>query len=378
MHVAYVCADPGIPVLGSKGASIHVQQIVRAFQRRGDTVTVYCTRTGDGTADALGGARIVTRPVSRGDAASRERDVAAASVELAAHAEADGCDLVYERYTLFSDASARIGAPGIVEVNAPLIEEQRAYRHLVNEGEAIAVTEHVLNRASVVACVSDPVAHWARTHGAPSPIIAANGVDTRAFSPAPDGGDALQVVFVGSLKPWHGVDVAIDALSGLDGVELTILGDGPERASLERQAARRGTAVRWLGALPHARVPEVLSTMHAGLAPYPADAGTYFSPLKVYEYLAAGLAVVASDIGELPAVIEHGVTGMLVLPGDTAELRAAIETLRDDRPLARQLGIAARKQALARHDWDRTLESILAAVDVSAPALAGRGGEVRA
>lgn len=363
MHVAYLCADPGIPVLGSKGASVHVQQIVRAFRRRGDTVTVYCTRRGDGDPSVLDGARIVERRVPRGDTAERERAVTAASAALAAQARADGCDLVYERYSLFSTAAAEVGAPSIVEVNAPLVDEQRRYRGLVDEAGAIAATHTLLSHASVVAGVSRAVADWARAHGASHPVVAPNGVDTRRFAPARIDDGVLRAVFVGSLKPWHGVDVAVDALAGLDGVELTIVGDGPERTPLERRAVARGVTPRWLGAVPHDRIPAVLSGMHVGLAPYPPDAGDYFSPLKVFEYLAAGLAVVGSECGQLPSLLDG--TGILVPPGDAGGLRRALRGLRDDRESARRLGDRARTRAVERHDWDRTLDAILTAGTVT-------------
>jgi len=376
MRVAYLCADPGIPVLGSKGASIHVQQIVRAFRRRGDEVTVYCTRAGSGSAEVLDGARVVSRAVGRGEAAERERSVARAAGELAGLAALDGCDLVYERYSLFSDAAIRVGVPSIVEVNAPLIEEQRDYRTLSDEAGAAVTTRRLFSGASVVACVSDPVAGWARTHGAARPVVAPNGVDTRSFRPALIDDGPLRLVFVGSVKPWHGVDVALDAIAGIEGVELTVLGDGPERGSLEQRARECGAPVRFLGALSHADVPAVLTGMHVGLAPYPADAGDYFSPLKAYEYLAAGLAVVASAVGQLPDLLHGGKSGILVPPSDSAALRRAIIDLRDDRAQARRLGREARRQAVRSHDWDRTLDGILSGLDADRPGSEGRTNAV--
>ncbi|GAA3653579.1 glycosyltransferase family 4 protein [Microbacterium marinilacus] len=375
MRIAYLCADPGIPVLGDKGASIHVRQIVRAFVRRGDEVTIYCTRRdgapGDeasaparATEHGLDGVRIVEVPVPRVPAAERERAVATAAAELARLAAEDGCDLVYERYALFSDASARLseasGVPSIVEVNAPLIDEQRTYRTLVDEATARRATARVLARATVVAAVSAPVAAWAEEHGAARAVVAPNGVDTAAFSSATHASAGpLRACFVGSLKPWHGVDVAIDAMAGLGGVELTVVGEGPERPALEARARRRGADVRFTGAVPSGDVPRILAGMHAGLAPYPPHAGEYFSPLKVYEYLAAGVAVVASRAGQVPSIVTDGATGLLVAPGDAAELRAALARLRDDRALASRLGASGRATALGRHDWSVVLDGIL-------------------
>ncbi|WP_232531713.1 glycosyltransferase family 4 protein [Microbacterium halophytorum] len=362
MRVAYICADPGIPVLGTKGASIHVQQIVRALRRRGADVTVYCTRRGDGDEALLGGARVVEDRVPRADPGQRELLVAAAAARLAERADADGCDLVYERYALFSDAAARVGAPAVVEVNAPLIDEQRTHRSLVHAAESEAVTRDLLSRADVVACVSEPVAEWAGRFGAPHARVVPNGVDTRAFSPASHGDGPLRVAFVGSLKPWHGVEVAIEAVAGLDGTELVVVGDGPERSRLEELAAARGAPVTWLGAVPHGQVPGVLASAHAGVAPYPERAETYFSPLKVYEYMAAGLAIAASDAGQIPSIIDHGRTGLLVPPGDAVALRRTLAALRDDRMVASGLGAAARERAVRHHDWDRTLATILDAL----------------
>lgn len=358
MRVAYVCTDPGIPVDGSKGASVHVQQIVRAFERRGDDVTVYATRA---ESTALGNAPIVTVPVGRGNAAERERAVARAAGEIAERIAGDGCDLVYERLSLFSDAAARVSIPAVVEVNAPLVEEQRIHRTLEDEAGAVSAVHRVLSRAATVACVSEPVAAWAREHGATdaSTIVAPNGVDTRSFSPAMMEDGTLEVVFIGSLKSWHGVEIALAAIAGLDGVRLTIIGDGPERERLEGLAGTLGVDVRFVGAIPHESVPAELSAMHVGVAPYPATADAYFSPLKAFEYLAAGLAVVASATGQLPSIIAHDDTGILVPAGSVDALRGALTTLRDDRSIARRLGSAGRARAVGQHDWDRTLDRIL-------------------
>lgn len=367
MRVAYVCADPGIPVLGDKGASIHVRQIARAFARRGDLVTIYASRRGDGP--AVPGIDVVEVPVPRLPVAEREQAIASTAAAIAERVRADGCDLVYERYALFSDASARLDVPAVVEVNAPLIEEQRTYRSLVDERSAATLTRRVLSSAAVVAAVSPPVAAWAARHGAAQPVVAPNGVDTSAFtsgalaagaSGPPAAAGPLRVCFVGSLKPWHGVDIAIDAVAPLKGVELVVIGDGPEREALQARARRSGAPVVFTGAVPSARVARLLSDMHVGLAPYPADAGDYFSPLKVFEYLAAGLAIVASRTGQVPAIVEHGRTGLLTHPGDVGELRRQLAALRDDRVRAADLGRAARAEALAHHDWGVVLERILA------------------
>ena len=137
MRIAYVSIDPGIPVFGTKGASVHVQEVVRELLARGHEVTVWTTRRGDRPPADLAGLPVVelpmTAPEEAGpasgaeDAERRERAQRRASDEVVRRLLADGVDLVYERYSLFSTVLARLheaaATPGVLEVNAPLVDE---------------------------------------------------------------------------------------------------------------------------------------------------------------------------------------------------------------------------------------------------------------
>jgi glycosyltransferase involved in cell wall biosynthesis len=114
--------------------------------------------------------------------------------------------------------------------------------------------------------------------------------------------------------------------------------------------------------VPHAEVPALLATASIGLAPYAADAPGYFSPLKLFEYLAAGLAVVAGSIAGVREVVgaEHAV---LVPPGDPAALAAAVSELAADEAKRARLGAAGRELVAARHTWDRRARRILELVE---------------
>nr|MDQ3397619.1 glycosyltransferase family 4 protein [Deinococcota bacterium] len=126
-------------------------------------------------------------------------------------------------------------------------------------------------------------------------------------------------------------------------------------------AARLGLAdsVRFTGAVALEEVPRFLMQMDAAAAPYPPLANFYFSPLKVYEYLAAGLPVVASRVGQLAELLTDGVDGLLYPPGDARALAGALTRLAGDAALRERLGRAGRAKVEAKHSWQHVARRIL-------------------
>jgi glycosyltransferase involved in cell wall biosynthesis len=376
MRIAYLSADPGVPVFGRKGASVHVQAVVGALAARGARVDLLTPRLGGVRPPALADVAVhELPPVAGRTRPERERAALAANADATAALAAHGpFDLVLERYSLWSHAgmehARRTGATGLLEVNAPLIEEQATHRSLHDRTAAEAVAVRAFAAADRILAVSDGVAlHLAAHPAARGRIdVVPNGVDPARFAARPAAAraaDGFTVGFVGTLKPWHGLDVLIEAFGRLarrvPRARLLLVGDGPERARIEAALAARGLSdrVRLTGAVAPEAVPSLLLEMDAAVAPYPDLRPFYFSPLKLFEYMAAEVPVVASRVGQVAEVLEHERTGLLVPAGDATALAVALERLARDRELGGRLGRAGREEVELRHTWDAVAQRIL-------------------
>ncbi|MCC4106960.1 glycosyltransferase family 4 protein [Serratia ureilytica] len=373
MRIAYICADPGIPVFGSKGASVHVQEILRGLLKRGVDITLYAQRPGGPMPDEFSAITLQPLPdlPSATSAEARARQAlennAALSIKLA---NAAPYDAIYERYSLWSDAgmafARRTGIPGILEVNSPLLEEQRIYRELPLEQEAERVLRTVLSDADTVIAVSPGVKSWlsAFTSSTSRIHVVANGVNLARFALPRVSRSQTTIGFLGTLKPWHGLHSLVDAFTLLRArgsyAQLSIIGDGPELPAIRHQLQRQGLLpyVRFSGAVPPDQVPALLAEIDIAVAPYPQLAGFYFSPLKIYEYMAAGLPIITTRVGHLTDVITAEKTGLLVEPDSPPALCAALERLLEDKTLRLTLGAAGRKKAEQEHSWDSVIAKI--------------------
>lgn len=189
MRVAYVSADPGVPVFGRKGASVHVREVVRALRRRGATVELFAARHGGEAPADLADVRVHRLPSpGRGPAAERERRAQRAAETLPRLLAAAGpFDLLYERYSLWSTAAldwaAGAGVPSLLEVNSPLVEEQARHRALVDRVGAERRAREAFASAGAVLTVSEPVAAWVRaTRPTAAIAVVPNGVDVERFA----------------------------------------------------------------------------------------------------------------------------------------------------------------------------------------------------
>lgn len=392
MRIAVICTDQGIRLPDEdKGASIHLLAIARAFARLGhDVFLVGIAGHAPPPADL---ACLLFPHPGRAAGLERERRKLTLTDRIGVEAREPLArfrpDVVYERLALFGNAglrlAARLGVPHAVEVNALIAREEAAWRGLELCRTAAAREHTVLSRTDLRVSVSAELAAQieALAPGPPT-VVVANGVDAHRFARLPDRyaarrslglpEDAAVVTFVGALRAWHGLDTAIEALRHLPpAVLLAVAGDGSERVALAARAEALGVAgrVRWLGQRAHCEVPAVLAAADVAIAPYPDMHGFSFSPLKLFEYLAAGVPVVASDVGQVHDVLAGGVYGALVRPGDPIALAEAIRARLADPLAAAAVARAAREHTLRHHRWEKRAEAVVSRIEEVVGALAG-------
>jgi glycosyltransferase involved in cell wall biosynthesis len=405
MKILYLCSDPGIPVLGRKGASIHVRALVGALSRTGHQVVLAAQvlnkspweipatvagnllqiRPGSNSAATLQALKEFNQTLGVENALPGEVRRILANKELGdelrRRLERDPPDFIYERASLCGLAGVRLArefkVPLLLELNAPLADEQSAYRGSELAQLAATAERWALTQADAVLVVSKALHEHvgglgidsARVHVVP------NGVDAAIFRPGPPDAALRErwgvrkgpvLGFVGGLRPWHGIEVLPELLQRLatrhPDAQIVIAGDGPLRRELEAGFVERGLSARALftGAVPHEEVPGLIRLFDLALAPYPAlDHAFYFSPLKLFEYMACGVPVVAARLGQIAEIVTDGGNGLLYSAGDLEALTAACNRLLADSSLRVALGRSAAKSVLTRFTWDHNATRVL-------------------
>ncbi len=384
LRAAYVLADPGIPAFGRKGSTLHVQEVIRAMATLGIEVHLIATRFDEDPPPALPVAEVhrVTAP-PKGNTAFREQACLDLNEDVTSLLASTGpYDFVYERYSLWSFAGMAFaraqGIPGILEVNAPLIDEQATYRELIHRDEAKSVAQRAFRDASLVTVVSQELVRYVRTLASKAkPLVIPNGINPDRFAhfpvPSRDGDtDPFVIGFLGHLKPWQGITQLVQTFAQVHQTHphtrLLVVGDGDASDELVEGLKNEGLTDKatLAGKVPHDDVPALLAQMHVGLAPYPPLDPFYFSPLKIVEYMAAGLPVIASDLGQIPSLLSDGETGYLCPPGDVHALARSVCALADHEWLRRRLGEQAKKHVLKKHTWAAGVQQILAQAGLEA------------
>lgn len=358
MRIASVNQDSGISPKRSKGAAVHLQAMRSAFAQVGCQVEALDTPDPEQLLQMLD-----ERP-------------------------GRSYGMVYERYALGRDEAARYaarnGVPYVVEINAPLADEAARYRDQQETAADREKDQFLFRQADCVLAVSSQVAEYARGRGArPDRILVRpNGIDVDRFNDRVDGSAvrSLNVPpgktvlgFHGRERPWHGFDMLISSFQQLLErrlpVHLMVVGNGSFEAlsGLPRDSYSR------VGWQPHEDIPAFVAAFDILPLTYGTGVPFYFSPLKLMEAMACGVVPVVPDLGDLGAIVEHEVNGVVYPAGDAGALVEALAQLVDDAGLRRQLGARAARDARA-HTWSDIARSVLERIvaDPGAEREAGR------
>ena len=343
------------------GQGVHIDALVSALRADGHEVCVVGPPAYDavalgGESPALARVRRLLPGILRELAEMAYGLVSAA--RLAKAARTFRPDIIYERANLFHFAGSWTarwrGVPLLLEVNSPLAEERARFGKLRLKRLARAAERYVWRCADFVLPVTDVLASHVTAVGVPRSRIAVvpNGIDLKEFAglPVRAAGQAVQLGFIGFVRHWHGLDMVLRGLASWKGtprLELTVVGEGPARADLEALALQLGLADRvvFTGLAKREEIPGLMATFDIALQPASVP---YASPLKLFEYMAAGQAIIAPDQPNIREVLEHGRTAVLFDPARPEAMWQAIESLVQDAALRQRLGAAARDEVVRR------------------------------
>ena len=277
---------------------------------------------------------------------------------LAAAAREFKPDVIYERYNLFLLAGGmlkrRTGLPLLLEVNSPLAHERGLFGGLGLPWLARWAEGVAWRSADFVLPVTHVLAGYVKERGVSdqSIVVIPNGINTSHFAEAPSPEvarqrlgweDALVLGFTGFVRDWHGVDRVVTWLStpsAPSNAKLLVVGDGPARADLEQLAMDLGVAdrVRFTGFVPREQVPAYVAAFAIALQPAVVP---YASPLKLFEYLALGKAIVAPMLPNIEEVLGHEQNALLFDERQPGSFESTLTRLCSDSGLRQRLGRAA-------------------------------------
>lgn len=292
--------------------------------------------------------------------------------------------------------SKRLGIPLVLEFNSFLSWELDGANHWVHRlfTEPTVKIEHFnLINAHIILAVSDVLKDQLIESGydAQKILVAPNGVDTEKFSPNLASSidckkiglptDKIIFGFCGTFGFWHGIDTLVDSiidvLNERDDICFLLMGDGAGRASAEEALVDYKNVI-FTGLIPYDLVPQYLNLCDVLLSPHqvPKDESFIGSPTKLYEYMASGKIIIASDLDQISDVISPSIDitrtdngysisdsysdqiGIKVPPGSSAALSFSINCVANNLNSFKFLGTNARERAVKKHGWDSVVKSI--------------------
>ncbi len=260
-----------------------------------------------------------------------------------------------------ANAARRAGVPVIQECNGPYEDLFIAWP---STRVARPLFEHLQRSqyrdAAAIISVAEGLTRWlVADTGNPNVVTSGNGANTRIFAPDAPRREGLPerfAVFFGQFPAWQGIGTLLQAVresAWPAQLPLVFVGDGAMRPAVERAVAEMPDRVQYLGRLPYAEVAGVAAHAVVSLVPMVApEREEKFSPLKLYESMACGVPVVASDTIGISEIVREHDCGVLVTPGDASEIAVAVATLAADPARAVAMGTRGREAVLECYSWE--------------------------
>lgn len=291
--------------------------------------------------------------------------------------------MLYQRSAANSYAGVRLAmdrrVPFVLEYNGSEVWVAKYWadrKKLRGEALSIRIEQLTFEKADLIVCVSEPLRAELKERGIPTEkiLVNPNGVNPQLYHPGVDGGavrrryglaaDDVVIGFIGTFGAWHGTEILAKAFVRLvreHGAErrmkLLLVGDGMRMNQVREILEAGGVMAQCVltGLIPQLEGPSYLAACDILVSPQipNADGSPFFgSPTKLFEYMAMGKAIAASELEQIGEVIHHQKTGLLCRPGNVEDLKAALLRLAEDPALRKRLGQAARADVLANYTWE--------------------------
>ncbi|MDH3645293.1 MAG: glycosyltransferase family 4 protein [Gammaproteobacteria bacterium] len=354
------------------GQAVHIDELINAFERRGHELRIVGPAAGEAMGFGEENRLISLLKRSLPGVIYELLELGYSlltAIRLRREYRKFEPDVFYERYNLFSPAGAwlrkRHRIPYLLEVNAPLAEERQKYGDLKLQRLAQWSQRYAWQNADRVLPVTRVLAdHLIASDVSDKRIVVIrNGINRSRFNAQGCNierrrelglTDILVLGFTGFVREWHGLDEVIRALPSLgrSDVHLLIVGDGPGRAPLESLATELGLSsrVHFTGLVERHEIADYVACFDIALQP---SVTPYASPLKIFEYMVLGKAIVAPQTPNIQEILVDGESARLFDPAVTGSLRDAIKDLCDDPALRQRLADGARSQIDTQQlTWD--------------------------
>jgi glycosyltransferase involved in cell wall biosynthesis len=340
-----------------------VNEIVKGIEAAGWTVDTYFPKYGDTPQPSVAKRLLQMR-----------------SIQNRLAGELDKYDALYVRAhpmaRRISLLAYRKGIPVVQECNGPY-EDLFIAHPLARIGRSFFeyLQRSQYRRASAVVSVAQGLSDWlVHETGNRRVFTNGNGANTEVFTPEAQRYSGLPekfAVFFGQFAAWQGISTLLQATTldeWPDGLCLVFVGHGAMRAQVERAASAAPDRVMYLGRILYGQVAQVVS--HAVVAYVPIvmpENELMHSPLKLYESMACGVPVIASDTMGISEVVTENECGLLVTAGDAAGIVHATQRLLEDPAMAAEMGRRGREAVVAKYSWaaraEQRLEIIEAAIE---------------